>query len=185
MMRLATMLDKDNVNALRRQVNDLHVQGRPDIFKPGFGPELQDHADMYLNQENGYAAVEEIDGRIAGMVLVDYIDRPESPYNLARRFVHIAEICVDQRFRRSGVGQRLMDFVKADAREKDFPRIELDVWAFNDALAFYEAEGFTVYRRYLEFYIDEAEHSRALPSSSHQGGGPTLDPPVADAASIE
>ncbi len=26
---------------LRRQVYELHVQGRPDIFKPGFGQELQ------------------------------------------------------------------------------------------------------------------------------------------------
>ncbi len=147
------MRDKAAVNALRREVNDLHVQGRPDIFKPGFGPVIRDHVDVYLNTENGYAAVEERDGQIAGMVLVDYIDRPESPYNLARRFVHIAEICVDHRFRRCGVGRRLMEFVKADAREKGYPRIELDVWAFNDALSFYEAEGFTTFRRYLEFNV--------------------------------
>ena len=46
-----------------------------------------------------------------------------------------------------------MDFVKADAKEKGFPRIELDVWAFNDALSFYEAEGFTVFRRFLEYSV--------------------------------
>ena len=46
---------------------------------------------------------------------------------------------------------RLMDFVKKDAREKGFHRVELDVWDFNDALGFYEAEGFKVYRRYCEW----------------------------------
>ena len=152
MVRFATIRDKDAVNALRLQVNELHVQGRPDIFKPGFDAAIRDHVDMYLIREGGYAAVEEKDGKITGMVLVDEIDRPESPYNFARRFAHVAEIAVDAGCRRQGVGRRLLDFVKQQAREKGFPRIELDVWAFNDALSFYETEGFTVYRRYMEYY---------------------------------
>ena len=47
-----------------------------------------------------------------------------------------------------------MDYAKKDAREKGFSRVELDVWDFNDALGFYEAEGFRVYRRYLEFTLE-------------------------------
>ncbi len=35
-MRLAKETDLDRVNELRRQVNTVHVEGRPDIFKPGF-----------------------------------------------------------------------------------------------------------------------------------------------------
>ena len=157
MIRFAVPSDREAVNALRKEVNDLHVAGRPDIFKPGFGEALQDHVNLYLNRQIGYAAVAEIDGEVAGAVLVDYIDKPESPYNLGRRFVHIAEICVDDRFRRRGVGHQLMEFVKADAKEKGYARIELDVWAFNDALAFYEAEGFTTYRRYMEINIGPVE----------------------------
>ena len=153
MIRFANPGDRDAVNALRRQVNDLHVAGRPDIFKPGFGPEIQAYVDLYLRGENGYAAVAEEEGRIAGMVMADYIDRPESPYNLPRRFVHIAEICVDAGCRRRGVGRQLMAFVQQDAREKGFPRIELDVWAFNDALGFYESIGFTTFRRFLEMEL--------------------------------
>ncbi|MBR1585067.1 MAG: GNAT family N-acetyltransferase [Clostridia bacterium] len=153
MVRRARPEDAEQINALRKQVNDLHVQGRPDVFKAGFSPELQSHLDLYLNSETNYAVVEEQDGRILGMALVDYIDRPESPYNLARRFVHVTEISVDAGCRRQGVGRRLLEFIKADAREKGYPRIELDVWAFNDALAFYEAEGFTVFRRFLEMNV--------------------------------
>ena len=154
MIRLATIHDLKEVNRLRRQVNDLHVQGRPDLFKAGFGPEIQAYAEQYLNGENGYAAVEETDGVIAGMVMVDYIVRPEGTYSPERKFCHIAEICVDDAYRLRGVGKRLMDYVKQDAKEKGFPRIELDVWAFNDALAFYAAEGFTVFRRFLEYPIE-------------------------------
>ena len=154
MVRLAVPGDAEQINVLRKEVNDLHVAGRPRHFKDGFGPELRDHVYIYLAGGFGYAAVEEMDGQIVGMALVDYIDRPESPYRYAERFAHIAEICVDSAYRRQGVGKRLMDFVKADAKEKGLSRIELDVWAFNDALAFYEAEGFTVFRRYLEFHLE-------------------------------
>ena len=154
MIRFAKPEEAERINELRRQVNDLHVNGRPHHFKPGFNQELRDYVYMYLAGGIGYAAVDEEDGLIRGMVLVDYIDRPESPYRYAERFVHIAEICVDDHCRRQGIGKGLLDFVKADAKEKGFSRIELDVWAFNDALAFYEAEGYTVFRRYMELNLD-------------------------------
>ena len=154
MVRFAVPEDAAQINRLRKQVNDLHVAGRPDLFKPGFSPEIQEYLNLYWNSEAHYAAVDEEAGRIAGMVMVDYIFRPEGPYSLERKFVHIAEIGVDPAFRRQGVGRRLMEFVKADAREKGYRRIELDVWAFNDALAFYEAEGFTVFRRFLEMDLN-------------------------------
>ena len=156
MVRIAKPEDAERINELRKQVNELHVNGRPNHFKAGFGEELQKHVYMYLTDGIGYDAVDEEDGQIVGMVMVDYIDRPESPYRYAERFAHIAEICVDEKHRRRGVGKRLLNFVKADAKEKGFSRIELDVWAFNDALAFYEAEGYTVFRRYLELKLDEA-----------------------------
>ena len=155
MVRFALPQDAEEINVLRKEVNDLHVAGRPNHFKAGFGKELQDHVYMYLAGGFGYAAVDEEEGQIIGMVMVDYIDRPESPYRYAERYAHIAEICVDEKHRRQGVGKRLLDFVKADAKAKGFSRIELDVWAFNDALAFYEAEGYTVFRRYLELPLNE------------------------------
>jgi len=154
MVRIAKPQDAEAINVLRRQVNDLHVNGRPNHFKAGFHQELQDHVYMYLAGGIGYAAVDEEDGQICGMVLVDFIDRPESPYRYAERFAHIAEICVDESHRRQGIGKALLNFVKADAKAKGLSRVELDVWAFNDALAFYEAEGFSVFRRYLEYRLD-------------------------------
>ena len=155
MMRLASANDMDRVNELRRIVNDLHVEGRPDIFKPGFGEEIRDWAANYLVWENNDILVCKRDGVIAGMVMVDYIDRPENAYNLARRFYHIAEICVDPAYRRQGVGREMMDHMKADAKKRGFDRIELDMWEFNDALAFYEEMGFTTYRRYMHCVLED------------------------------
>lgn len=156
MIRLATEQDLIRVNEMRKTVNDLHVQGRPDIFKPGFGEELQAHAANYLVWENNDILLCEREGKVVGYAMVDYIDRPENPYNLARRFYHIAEIGVDPEARRQGVGTEMMDFMREDAKKRGFDRIELDMWEFNDALKFYEAIGFRTYRRYMDYVFEEA-----------------------------
>ncbi len=41
MIRFAEEKDLDRINEFRKQVNDIHVEGRPDMFKPGFGVELR------------------------------------------------------------------------------------------------------------------------------------------------
>ena len=150
MIRTAEDKDIKQINRLREQVNDIHVQGRPDIFKAGFCKELQDYAAWYLQSDSNDIFVDDIDGEIVGMVMIDYIRKPESPYGLAREFCHIAEICVDGKWRRKGIAHELMERVRAEAKKRGMTKIELDVWAFNDALDFYESEGFHVFRRFLE-----------------------------------
>ena len=166
-VRPATEADFEAINALRRQVNDLHVQGRPDIFKPGFCGEMQEFLHVYLNTEEHSALVAEADGQIAGFAMVDYTDRPESPYNLARRFYHVSEIGVSPHFQRQGVASALTEYMKKDASERGFPKIELDVWEFNqNAIAFYEAQGFTCYRRYMELPLENT----AIPANTKRLG---------------
>ena len=43
MVRFAKEEDLARVNELREMVNEHHVAGRPDMFKPGFGQELRDY----------------------------------------------------------------------------------------------------------------------------------------------
>ena len=42
MVRFAEEHELHRVNELRKQVNDLHVAGKPEIFKPGFPEELRE-----------------------------------------------------------------------------------------------------------------------------------------------
>lgn len=153
-VRAARREELDRVNALRRMVNDVHVQGRPDIFRPGFCEELQNHIHAAFDDADSDVVVALAEGEIVGFATVQYIRRPESPYCLARDFYRVEEFGVDARHRRQGVATALVDYMKADARAKGFGRIELDVWAFNEgALAFYESAGFQTYRRYMEMNI--------------------------------
>ncbi|MBQ9928603.1 MAG: GNAT family N-acetyltransferase [Lachnospiraceae bacterium] len=152
MVRFAEEKDLERVNELRAQVNDVHVKGRPDIFKPGFCQELKDVVYEMCNDENKNIIVAERDGTVCGMVCVEYIIKPESPYNLERKFYHIVEVAVDEAFRRQGVAREMFEFIKKDAKERGFTRIELDVWGFNEsAQEFYESVGFKTFRRFMEF----------------------------------
>ena len=89
MVRFAKEKELDRVNELRKQVNDIHVEGRPDVFKAGFGEEIRDFAKIILESENSDIIVAEHDGKIFGMDCVDYVNRPETPYGKERSFYHV------------------------------------------------------------------------------------------------
>lgn len=154
MVRFGTEKDIEKINDLRKQVNEIHVVGRPDVFKAGFDQKLQDFAYVLMNGENSDILIVERDGMIWGMACVDYVCKPETPYMMARNFYHVQEIAVDGAFRRQGIARELFEFMKADAEKRKLNKIELDVWAFNEsAIEFYEAMGFKETRIWMEYKL--------------------------------
>lgn len=152
MIRFAQESDLERVNEIRRQVNNVHVNGRPDIFRSEFCKELQDYIYEIWNDDNKDIIVIEREGVICGFSCVQYVYKTESPYSNARKYYNIVEFGVDESYRRQKVGTELFEFIKKDAKKKEFDRIELDMWEFNEsALKFYESIGFLTYRRYMEY----------------------------------
>lgn len=153
-VRFAKESELDRVNELRKQVNDIHVEGKPDVFKPGFGQELRDFVKVIWNDPEQEIVVAEDDGVICGFAVLHHINKPENPFMKERDFIDIDEFCVDKDHRRKGAASAMVSFIKEYAKEKGFSRIELNMWEFNqDALAFYEAAGFKTFRRYMEMMI--------------------------------
>jgi ribosomal protein S18 acetylase RimI-like enzyme len=153
-VRFAKESELDRVNELRKQVNDIHVEGKPDVFKPGFGQELRDFVKVIWNDPEQEIVVAEDDGVICGFAVLHHINKPENPFMKERDFIDIDEFCVDKDHRRKGAASEMVSFIKEFAKEKGFSRIELNMWEFNqDALAFYEAAGFKTFRRYMEMMI--------------------------------
>ena len=153
-VRFAKESELDRVNELRKQVNDIHVEGKPEVFKPGFGQELRDFVKVIWNDPEQEIVVAEDDGVICGFAVLHHINKPENPFMKERDFIDIDEFCVDKDHRRKGAASEMVSFIKEFAREKGFKRIELNMWEFNqNALAFYEAAGFKTFRRYMEMMI--------------------------------
>lgn len=152
MIRFAEKHELDRVNEIRKQVNDLHCSGRPDIFSPNFCKEMQDIIYNAWEDENYDVIVAVRNGIICGFSTAERFVKPASPYSFERKFYQIIEFGVDEKFRRQGVGTEMFDFIKKRSKELGFDRIELDMWEFNEsALKFYESLGFRTYRRYMEF----------------------------------
>ena len=150
-VRFAAPEDLPRVNVLRKQVNDLHVAGKPDVFRPGFCDELRDYVYVIQNDPQKKIAVAEANGVICGFAVLNHIVRPENPFMFERDFLDIDEFGVDENCRRQGIASALIAFIRDYAREQGFRRLELNMWEFNrGALAFYETAGFKTFRRYME-----------------------------------
>ncbi len=153
-IRFARESELDRINELRKQVNDIHVEGKPEVFKPGFSQELRDYIHEIWSDPEKAIIVADIDGKICGFAILNHINRPENPFMKERDFLDVDEFCVDRDCRRQGIASKLIAFIKNHAKERGFSRIELNMWEFNqDALAFYEAVGFETYRRYMEMKV--------------------------------
>ena len=154
-VRYAALSDLPHVNILRKQVNDLHAHGRPDIFRNDFCDAMQKRLYDQFAAEDSDVIVAVQGETVCGFAMVEYIQRPESPYSHPRSFYQVAEFGVDAAFRRQGVATALIAFCREEARKKGFRRMELDMWEFNEgALKFYESVGFSTYRRYMEQDIE-------------------------------
>ncbi len=153
-VRYAKREELESVNKIRKQVNEVHVKGRPDLFREDGWQFIEPFVYTRFDEENSGVIVAAIEDEIVGFAVVQYIVRPESPYNKEQKYFHIEEFGVNEDHRRKGIATAMIDFVKEDARKRSFKKIELDMWEFNqDALAFYESAGLKTFRRYMESYV--------------------------------
>ena len=153
MIRLGVKDDIEKVNILRKQVNDLHVKGEPKIFK-GFTNELKEYVNTFIQDKNKMLLVFEEDGEIISYAMLEILEKPETSYRFAIKFLEIHEICVDLNCRSKGIGQQMMEKIRQIAKEKNLNEIQLDCWSFNHkALKFYEKQEFKRYREYFRFII--------------------------------
>ena len=154
-VRFAQRDELEQINIMRREVNDLHVSGRPDIFAPGFIEELQNYIYVLCEKPDHKVIAAFADGELCGFATVCYLEKQPSPYSLGRKIYQVEEFGVSKNYRRIGAATAMIEFIKNDARRIGFDRIELDMWEFNKtAYKFYRSVGFTTYRRYMELNVN-------------------------------
>jgi len=155
-VRYAKREELEYVNRIRKQVNEVHVKGRSDVFREDGWQVIEPFVYKRFDEECSGVIVAVNDEEIVGFAIVQYIVRPESPFKKEQRFFHIEEFGVAENHRRKGIATAIIEFARKDAKERGFTRIELDMWEFNaGALAFYESVGFKTMRRYMEICGEE------------------------------
>lgn len=147
-LRAATATDYHGICALLSEDLNHHVGLLPDRYQPVdlvITPEWL--ADILANPRM-MLIVAETNGELVGLILLEDRVSPDDPIYVPRHWVFVDEIVVTARFRRQGLGHRLLKKAQAWAIEQGATEILLDVWEANEgAIGFYEHLGFEVLRR--------------------------------------
>ena len=121
----------ERVNVLRKQVNDLHVEGKPSFFKTNFYDGLSDYIYEIQNDDKKEINVAINEGEIVGYAVLAQINRAETPFMYERDYLDIDEIGVDKDLRRHGVASEIISYILDYAKDKGFKRVQLKMWEFN------------------------------------------------------
>jgi len=151
-IRRATPVDSGLLSSLCMDVQTLHAQSHPDIFKMphslGFAIPF---FEKLLADEKMFIFIVEGGGDALGYVFCKVVDRPENPFVFARRYLLIDQISVRPEAQGKGVGTMLMNQVEETAHGLDVQNIQLGSWDFNtNAHGFFEKMGY--HKRYFEFW---------------------------------
>ncbi len=150
-IRPATQKDYTQLGPIFAQGDALHREALPHVFQKPDGPaRSKDYISSVIADPNAALFVAESDGHVIGLVQVYIREAPDISLFVPRRYAVIDNIAVREGFRRSGVGQALLERVERWAASQNVSQIELSVWEFNaGARDFYEKLGYTTARRVM------------------------------------
>ena len=139
LIRFAAIHDYETVSRLVQQVQTLHIELRPDIYK-SCDPVLAEEEFLH---DLRTSLVAETDGTVVGFLSYT-VRHIETPFQVTRDVLYIDTLVVEEAARGQGIGRALLDRLRRIAAEGAYDGIELQVNARNlQAKKLYEAYGFT------------------------------------------
>ena len=142
MIRRASNKDIDRLNALLYQVQQLHADGRPDIFKNGAKKYTTEELKAIIADDMTPIYVDEEDGTVVGYAFCIYQITRESEQLHPRKVLYIDDLCVDAPYRRKHIGEKLYQYVLDVAKKNGCDSVTLNVWRVNpSAEKFYQKMG--------------------------------------------
>lgn len=131
--------DFAEITALARQVHDLHVQMRPDIFTNLDCPMLWEAFEMHLN--NKEILVLRDSGQIINYAVFHVLEKT-APDGTIQKRLWVDVLCTRENARGLGAGQLMLRHLQQYGKENNCTRMALTVACENEtAIAFYEKAG--------------------------------------------
>ncbi len=151
-VRKAESRDIPAVLDLLVQVDMVHHNGRPDLFKgPATKYNAQQLETIFADAKTPVFVCEDETGRVLGHAFC--IEKQECNDNVLTdiKTLYIDDICVNENARGQGVGKTLYTAVLDYARSIRCYNVTLNVWACNEgAMRFYEKCGLSVQKIGME-----------------------------------
>ena len=154
-VRSAAERDIPSVLRLLEQVNMVHHNGRPDLFK---GPATKYTAEqlrgIFRNPETPVFVCADDADAVQGYMICMLKQAVNDNILTDIKTLYIDDLCVDEALRGTGVGQALYEHAVAFARESGCYNVTLNVWALNpSALRFYERRGMVPQKIGMEYIL--------------------------------
>lgn len=152
-IRRAVQADIPAIAVLLHQVNDVHADGRPDLFERGARKYDDRQLARILDDPTGHPVfVAERGGAVTGYAFCQREDFTGPGSNMTDHVtLYIDDICVDEHSRGMHIGTALYRHVLDYARATGCHNVTLNAWACNPgAVKFYESLGMRVYKYGME-----------------------------------
>ena len=134
--------DLKKVNKLAKQVHELHVNWRPDLFLSVDEVISRKNFEEKIKAKEIFVA--KIQDDILGYITIN-IKEKDNPSMRYRKQLQIEAICVDEKSRGKGIGTALLKFAKEFGKENNCTDLYLTVNKENEnAIKIYEEFGFKV-----------------------------------------
>ena len=131
-VRFACEKDIPQMDELLYQVERIHQQGRPDLFKEGAKKYTDDELKAMLKDKTKpiFAAVDENDV-MRGYAFCIFEEFKNDNSRTDMKTLYIDDLCVDENCRGQHIGSVLYEAVKKFAKEQGCYNVTLNVWACN------------------------------------------------------
>ncbi len=155
MIRKALEKDIPKIGDLLLQVDLVHHNGRPDIFKIG-RKYSDDELKELLRDENRpvLVSVDEND-KVMGYCFCIFQQHINNSVLTDIRTLYIDDLCVDENMRGKHIGKELYEAAIKLANENECYNLTLNVWSCNpSAIKFYEAQGLVPQKIGMELVLN-------------------------------
>ncbi|MDX8361763.1 N-acetyltransferase [Cytobacillus sp. IB215316] len=150
-IRNADMNDYELLLPLFRQVHNLHVRARPDLYIDNPNPVEQEFFERQLNDGKQHIFVATIGKDIVGVIVTKEEEITENSFVRARKILVINSLSVAETHRKKGIGKKLTKYVFNFGKSLTVDSIELGVSEKNiSAIEFYKSIGMTTKSRRME-----------------------------------
>lgn len=143
-IREAEIKDIPGILELLVQVDMIHHNGRPDIFKgPATKYNEEELKQIIRNEKSPVFVCVDENENILGHAFCIHKQEKNNSVLTDIKTLYIDDICVNEKNRRNNIGKMLYEYVLNYAKTNDFYNITLNVWNCNPtAIKFYESLGF-------------------------------------------
>lgn len=154
MVRKAERKDIGRIIELLHQVNMVHHNLRPDLFKPHTTKYSETELAELMDDQSKPIFVFD-NGKVLGHAFCQVTETKNHKLLEDIKTLYIDDICVDETARGQHVGKALYEYVYQYAKSIGCHNITLNVWDGNlSALAFYRSMGMSVQKTGMEQILE-------------------------------